>query len=86
MGCDGGTIPRRDELVRTKKKPEQVILSKSKSSIPINKFLKPFRKTKTLNEYFAGNIAPSPNKNSSSQLSWMGSVVSTPNKMSLNVC
>ena len=25
MGCDGGTIPRRDELVRVKKKPEQVI-------------------------------------------------------------
>lgn len=25
MGCDGGTIPRRDELVRLKKKPEQVI-------------------------------------------------------------
>lgn len=24
MGCDGGTIPRRDELVRLKKKPEQV--------------------------------------------------------------
>lgn len=23
MGCDGGTIPRRDELVKTKKKPEQ---------------------------------------------------------------
>ncbi|XP_072764124.1 replication termination factor 2 [Anoplolepis gracilipes] len=23
MGCDGGTIPRRDELVRIKKKPEQ---------------------------------------------------------------
>lgn len=23
MGCDGGTIPRRDELVRVKKKPEQ---------------------------------------------------------------
>ncbi|KAG8227396.1 hypothetical protein J437_LFUL000405, partial [Ladona fulva] len=23
MGCDGGTIPRRDELVRTQKKPEQ---------------------------------------------------------------
>jgi len=23
MGCDGGTIPTRDELVRTKKKPEQ---------------------------------------------------------------
>lgn len=26
MGCDGGTIPRRDELVRLKKKPEQVNL------------------------------------------------------------
>jgi len=26
MGCDGGTIPRRDELVRTKQKPEQVQL------------------------------------------------------------
>ena len=24
MGCDGGTIPTRGELVRTKKKPEQV--------------------------------------------------------------
>lgn len=24
MGCDGGTIPKRDELVRTKKKAEQV--------------------------------------------------------------
>ena len=24
MGCDGGTIPRRDELVRTAKRPEQV--------------------------------------------------------------
>jgi len=23
MGCDGGTIPKRDELVRTQKKPEQ---------------------------------------------------------------
>ncbi|XP_044764822.1 replication termination factor 2 [Coccinella septempunctata] len=23
MGCDGGTIPRRDELVKTKQKPEQ---------------------------------------------------------------
>ena len=26
MGCDGGTIPTRDELVKTKKKPEQVSL------------------------------------------------------------
>lgn len=24
MGCDGGTIPTRDELVRLKKKPEKV--------------------------------------------------------------
>lgn len=24
MGCDGGTIPKRDELVRTKKKQEAV--------------------------------------------------------------
>lgn len=34
MGCDGGTIPRRDELVRLKKKPEQV------SAVPktFNKF------------------------------------------------
>ena len=26
MGCDGGTIPKRDELVRTKKKLEKVCL------------------------------------------------------------
>lgn len=26
MGCDGGTIPKRDELVKLKKKPEQVSL------------------------------------------------------------
>ncbi len=25
MGCDGGTIPKRDELVKLRKKPEQVI-------------------------------------------------------------
>jgi len=24
MGCDGGTIPRRDELVKLKKKAEKV--------------------------------------------------------------
>jgi len=24
MGCDGGTIPTRDELVRRRKRPEQV--------------------------------------------------------------
>lgn len=27
MGNDGGSIPRRDELVRMKKKPEQVKLN-----------------------------------------------------------
>lgn len=26
MGADGGTIPRRDELVKEKKKPEKVIV------------------------------------------------------------
>ena len=26
MGCDGGTIPTRDELVRLKQKPEKVKL------------------------------------------------------------
>jgi hypothetical protein len=35
MGCDGGTIPTRDELVRTKKKPEQVSVSQKWQ----NKFL-----------------------------------------------
>ena len=25
MGCDGGTIPKRDELVRTKKKKAEVV-------------------------------------------------------------
>ena len=34
MGCDGGTIPTRDELVRTKKKPEQVIDCKYFSYVP----------------------------------------------------
>ena len=31
MGCDGGTIPTRDELVRTKKNPEK----KDKDSVRI---------------------------------------------------
>ena len=30
MGCDGGTIPRRDELVRLKKKPETVRINQKK--------------------------------------------------------
>ncbi len=25
MGCDGGTIPRRDEMVKLKKKAEKVV-------------------------------------------------------------
>ena len=29
MGCDGGTIPTRDELVKTAKRPEQVISIKN---------------------------------------------------------
>jgi len=28
MGCDGGTIPRRDEMVKLKKKAEKVRLIK----------------------------------------------------------
>ena len=34
MGCDGGTIPTRDELVKTKKKPEQ----KDKDSVRLFKW------------------------------------------------
>ena len=33
MGCDGGTIPKRDELVKTKKKPEQVTEWKPNSGL-----------------------------------------------------
>ena len=33
MGCDGGTIPTRDELVKTKKKPEQVRNMLSRPSV-----------------------------------------------------
>lgn len=29
MGCDGGTIPRRDEMVKVKKKAEKVGLYKN---------------------------------------------------------
>ncbi|XP_075215992.1 replication termination factor 2 isoform X2 [Lycorma delicatula] len=34
MGCDGGTIPKRDELVRTKKKPEQDVKDLQLTSNP----------------------------------------------------
>lgn len=46
MGCDGGTIPKRDELVRTKKKPEQVRI------LHLNFFLSCIRLNHTL-PYFA---------------------------------
>jgi len=36
MGCDGGTIPKRDELVRKKKKPEQVSVCHLKLSFLTN--------------------------------------------------
>lgn len=56
MGCDGGTIPRRDELVRVKKKPEEVMIYN-------NNFLKKcglnilfYRKIKMLNANFDGYI------------------------------
>ena len=38
MGCDGGTIPTRDELVRTKKKPEQVSERKYMSNLQTKTF------------------------------------------------
>lgn len=36
MGCDGGTIPKRDELVRTKKKKETVSLRKSRIRLSLH--------------------------------------------------
>lgn len=60
MGCDGGTIPRRDELVRTKKKPEQVYLFLTAQIIFQNTFyllhVCYFRKIKMLNVFLNGNI------------------------------
>lgn len=38
MGCDGGTIPRRDELVRLKKKPETVSCHKFSMIFKIHHF------------------------------------------------
>lgn len=38
MGCDGGTIPRRDELVRVKKRPEQVGSESLQSSLGVARF------------------------------------------------
>ena len=60
MGCDGGTIPTRDELVKTKKRPEQVSL---RAFFCVNVktlffFFSDFRKTKTLKGYTDGSIVP----------------------------
>lgn len=44
MGCDGGTIPRRDELVRLKKKPETVCRIKNIHFFTI--YLETSRKTR----------------------------------------
>lgn len=55
MGCDGGTIPRRDELVRVKKKPEAVSIPNN--TVLFSKSLNVFRKTKILNWHFNGNVA-----------------------------
>lgn len=38
MGCDGGTIPKRDELVKTKKRPEKVIIIKNEKFLSKNQF------------------------------------------------
>lgn len=61
MGCDGGTIPRRDELVRTKKKPEQVFIFDSTNYFPeyLHRYVFYvcyFRKIKMLNVFLNGNI------------------------------
>jgi hypothetical protein len=49
MGCDGGTIPKRDELVRIKKKAEKVCFILSLSlSLSIILFIFKFRMQKKL--------------------------------------
>lgn len=48
MGCDGGTIPRRDELVKTKKKAEAVSASLFDTIIS-NRYVFSFRKIKHQN-------------------------------------
>ena len=64
MGCDGGTIPTRDELVKTKKRPEQVRLRAFFSVLTLKcqnvifPFSFTFRKTKTLKGYIDGSIVP----------------------------
>lgn len=66
MGCDGGTIPRRDELVRVKKKPEQVKKKQTNTTLChtlfFTNFVKLFsgiiqnRKTKMLKWHIVGGI------------------------------
>ena len=36
MGCDGGSIPRRDEMVKVKKKAEKVVILLKMPSVLIN--------------------------------------------------
>jgi hypothetical protein len=66
MGCDGGTIPKRDELVRKKKKPEQVSVSHLKRSccdlvegkgVHVKYLFHIYRKIRILSYHFVGNIA-----------------------------
>ena len=69
MGCDGGTIPRRDELVRLKKKPEQVNNNKTfvKVHFTISIFMTSFRKTKMQSASTVGVTAHLLNKNFKNQ-------------------
>ena len=68
MGCDGGTIPKRDELVRKKKKPEQVSVCHLKHvyfdlvkgrGVHIKYLCHIYRKIRTLSYHFVGNTAVS---------------------------
>lgn len=51
MGCDGGTIPRRDELVRLKKKPETVNIISSKFFSKGNFFFPCFLNIKSMKNF-----------------------------------
>lgn len=84
MGCDGGTIPRRDELVRLKKKPEQVILSWT--LVPFHVFYDKltncclyFRKTRSLSLPIDGVTVPLHSircKSPSSCVVWVACILS----------
>ena len=36
MGCDGGTIPRRDEMVKLKKKAQKVNVNQGTFFVPVS--------------------------------------------------